>query len=331
MKTLYRSLSLAVLLLAALPRPAVAQEKRVVKLATLAPDRSAWMNVFRAAAKETMAKTGNLVQIKIYGGGRRGDEKVVVKKMMSGNLDGAAITSVGLAQIAPEILVLQAPRLIRNYAQLDRIREKLQPRFEKLLLDKGFILLGWGDVGYTYLFSATPVVNPEDLKNTKPWVWASDPIMQEVYKQLGVSATPLPVPEVLQNLNSGLINCIYGSPLAAMALQWADHGKYITGIPLTIGVGATVVTKRLWDTLTDEQKKVVREVGDKWHKILVRKVRKDNDKSVAVLKEQKGFQIAKVDAAAAAKWNALAVKVQDALVGRVYPQSLLNEVRAMVK
>ncbi len=275
----------------------------IIKMATLAPAKSAWMRVFNAAAREIFKRTNGEVKIRIYGGGRRGDEKVVVRKMKSGQLDGAAITSVGLAQIAKEILVLQAPLVITNYKQLDYVRSKLQDRFSKALEDQGFMLVGWGDVGYTYLFTDTPVSRPSEIKNNKPWVWSSDPVFQSLFRIAGVQATPLPVPEVLQNLTTGLINSFYASPLAAIALQWSDHCKYITSMPLSIGVGATVVTKAAWDKVTPEQRTIIQEVNNKWHKVLIKKVRKDNIKSVKVLKEKKNVKIIKVSKAHEAEWH----------------------------
>ena len=306
--------------------PSTALSKRIIKMATLAPENSPWMRVFRAAANEIKKETGGEVQIKIYGGGQRGDEKVVINKMKSGQLDGAAITSVGLALIAPEILVLQAPGLIKNYKQLDYVREHLRERFEKALLEKGFVLVGWGDVGYTYMFSNTPIKTPSDLKDAKPWVWASDPVLRTLYERAGAKPTPLTVPDVMQNLTTGTIEAFYASPIAAIALQWYNHAKYITNLRLTIGVGATVVTKKLWDSISDEDKAKFEKVNSKWHGVLIKKIRKDNNKGLKTLKDR-GIQIVEPDKAA---WKALFTQVQKDLVKEgIFSQALLDEVRKL--
>ena len=317
--------TIALLIACFLAPVALADGPIVIKMATLAPEKSAWMRVFRAAAKEIEKKSEGQVKIRIYGGGSRGDEKVVIRKMKSGQLHGAAITSVGLAHIAKEVLVLQAPGLIQNYKQLDHVRAQLRERFEKKLLDAGFVLLGWGDVGYTYLMSNTPVKSPSDLRNAKPWVWSSDPVMAALYKEAGATPTPLPVPEVLQNLTTGVIEAFYGSPLAAIALQWFSHAKYITNQKITVGIGATVVTKAVWDKATPEQKKLIQEVNAKYHGMLKKKIRKDNNKAVKTLKKR-GIEIVQPDSAA---WKSLFKRVQEKLVGKVYPRELLNTVRKL--
>ena len=134
--------TIAVLIACFLAPVALANGPIVIKMATLAPEKSAWMRVFRAAAKEIEKKSEGQVKIRIYGGGSRGDEKVVIRKMKSGQLQGAAITSVGLAQIAKEVLVLQAPGLIQNYKQPTMF--DALPVLEKKLPDAGFVLLSWG-------------------------------------------------------------------------------------------------------------------------------------------------------------------------------------------
>ena len=57
-------------------------------------------------------------------GGVRGDEELVVRKMKSGQLDGAAVTAVGLSKIVPNALVLQLPGLFDSYKELDYVSEE---------------------------------------------------------------------------------------------------------------------------------------------------------------------------------------------------------------
>jgi len=309
--------------------PTVAQADKpiVIKVGTLAPANSPWGRVFKRAAKEVQSATNGAVKIKVYPGGQRGDEKVMVRKMKSGQLQGAAITSVGLAQISKEILVLQAPGLIRSNKQLDCVRGKLADRFEKSLAAKGFTLLGWGDVGKTYLMGGSQIKDPSDLKNAKPWVWESDPVFGSLYRLAGAKATPLTVPDVLQGLSNSVIDTIYSSPVATTSLQWHPHVKYINAKLISVGVGATLVTQKAWDQATPEQKETIRAITAKWHDVLKAKVRSMNSKALKTLKGQ-GAVIVKGDSG---KWNALFKRVQEDLVGKIYSRSLLDEARRHAK
>lgn len=299
-----------------------------IKMATLAPERSAWDKVFRAFQKDLEKETAGRVKLKIYAGGVQGDETVVVKKMKTGQLGGAAITAVGLGAIYPDVLVLQLPTLFKGYKDLDHARNALRERFDKEFESRGYVLLGWGDVGLAHLFSNAPIRRPEDLKKVKMWAWTADPIAGAIATQAGSSPVPLGVPDVLPSLNTGLIDAFYASPLAAIALQWFTKAKYMTEEPIALGIGATVVSKAQWDAIPPEDQAIVRRVSDKWHAILVKKVRQDNAKSVPLLQKQ-GIELVKMSADDKAAWQRLSAAVQKDLAGKVYPQSLLDDVKRL--
>ena len=60
------------------------------------------------------------------------------------------------------------------------------------------------------------------------------------------------MPQVYPALNTGMVNAVYNSPLGAMALQWHTKMKYMSENPLAIGIGATVITKKVFDSLKPE-------------------------------------------------------------------------------
>ncbi|NUN13922.1 MAG: TRAP transporter substrate-binding protein DctP [Myxococcales bacterium] len=306
--------------------------QETLTIATLAPERSSWDKVFKGMADEIEKKTTGRVKIKLFGSGVQGDEELVVQKMRSGQVDGAAITGVGLSRISPNVLVFQVPGIFdgsdvdKGYRELDTVRNKMKTRLEKEFADKGFVLLGWGDVGFVYLFSTVPVKKPGDLQKVKMWQWTVDPIAKIFLEKAGANPVPLGVPDVLPNLDTGLINAYYASPLAAIALRWFGKSKYLTAQPFSLGIGATVVSQKSWDRLSAEDKTAVLEVADKWHKILIKKVRADNTKSLAVLKE-KGIEFVMPTDEDTRLWKQLAADTERALVGKVYEQSILDEAR----
>ena len=70
-----------------------------LKIATVVPNGSGWMNEMKAAAKEVKEKTDGRVKIKYYPGGVMGSDKTVLRKMRSGQLHGGAISAGALAHI----------------------------------------------------------------------------------------------------------------------------------------------------------------------------------------------------------------------------------------
>src|SRR6476661_3673657 len=169
--------------------------------------------------------------------------------MRLGQLNGAAVTAIGLGLINSEVRVLELPMLIDNYGELDYVRNKLDSDLRKKFEDKGYVLLAWGDVGPIHIFSNIPLKSKADLSQTKLWAWVDDPLVRMLFQQLGTNGVPLGVPDVLPSLQTGLINACYGSPLSTLALQWYTKVKYMTSMHISQAIGATVITKKEYDKL----------------------------------------------------------------------------------
>lgn len=279
------------------------QPKMVIKMATLAPKGSTWMKYMSQVGAElekaALAK-GRPLEIKYYWGGVQGDEETCVDKMKSGQIDGSVLTAVGLAKIVPDSLVYQLPFLFDNDQELDRVRNALNPWFKERFRAKGYELLGWGDVGYTYFFSRHPIRVPKDLAKGKMWVW-SDPMAEAIAEFAGASPKHLGVPDVLPNLTTDFINIVYASPLAALSLQWANQAKYVESLPFAIGVGASVVRKETYDLMTADEKVLFEQINQEWMPKLLKRTREDNKASVDALKKL-GIEIVKITPEEKQEW-----------------------------
>ncbi len=75
--------------------------------------------------------------------------------------------------------------MFENYEEVDFINQKFYDRFAKRFEEKGYILLGWAEVGFVYIFANTPLHNLEDLKKVKMWMWEGDPVAEATFKALG--------------------------------------------------------------------------------------------------------------------------------------------------
>jgi len=305
-------------------------KKTTLKLGTLAPRSSSWMAVFVRAAAEIKKATDGQVVFKIYPGGRQGDEKVMVGKMRTGQLDAAAVTAVGLGEILPEVLVLQAPRVLKSYKQLDKVRGQLQPEWDKKMLDKGFILMGWGDVGSVDWHSKHSIATPDDIKKGKVWIWNADPVARATAKALNITGVPASVPDVLAGLNSGNMDTMFASPLACLQLAWCDHMKARTDRVWSFGIGALLLSKKGLEKVPEPYRATVQEIWAKWTKALVKKIRVDNDKARKILAAKKG--VAPVSVSDTAAWDKLAKSVQNELVKKkIFTSELLGRVKSLAK
>jgi len=297
--------------------------KHVLKIATLAPQHSTWMKTLNKVGRDIKAQTHGEVAITYYPGGVMGDESAMVRKMRHGQLDGAAVTSVGLSDINPQVLMLQLPLLFRTYKELDRVRGAMHGTFARLLADAGFVLMGWGDVGFVHLFSNVPVEKPSDLKGSKVWIWDADRISAEVMRVAGINAVPLGVPDVLPSLQTGVVDTFQTSPYAAVALQWYTKVKYVTDLKIAVSIGGSVLTEKAWNKLDDSHRQVIRGIADVEHKVLLEQIRADNRSAVTTLKN-KGLQIVQPKDVAGS-WMPIAMKTRENLTGTLFDAPLVKE------
>src|SRR5262247_1565792 len=102
------------LVAAGMAAPALAQTPPV-KLATLAPDGSSWHQILKEMGAKWAQAPGGGVTLRIYPGGVLGDEPDLVRKMRVGQIQAAALTAVGLADIDQGVSALQIPMMFRSY------------------------------------------------------------------------------------------------------------------------------------------------------------------------------------------------------------------------
>lgn len=304
-----------------------------IKFATLAPKGSTWMNNFDAMAKDIRSKTDGDIKFRFYANGIQGDEIDVIRKMRAGLLHAGAMTATGLGEINEEVLIFQLPRMFKTYKELDYVRNYLREDLDKVFSEKGYVLLGMGDIGYYYIFSNHPIRNIADLQspNVKMWVRTSDKIGIEFYQRAKIATVPREVTQVLPSLYSGQINALTASPYVTVALQWHDRFKYMTTLPINVGVGATLITKEKFDELTPEQQKVVREMGEQYQNKMIMEIRQDNEKAVEALVKKAGIQQVEFEDDALEAWDAIAVDTQNALVGEIYSQEFLDKINALLR
>ena len=299
----------------------------IIKFATLAPDGSTWMKVMRDFVRDVKTETNGQVIFKIYPGGVQGDEKDVLRKIRINQLQGAGFTGVGMGTILPEVRILDTPYLFHNKREVDYIINKFNDYFADRFEKKGFVLIGWAEVGYVYIFTNQDVKTLDDFKHLKIWMWEGDPVAQVTFKEFDVNPIPLSVTDVLTSLQTGLINTVYTSPLACIVLQWFTHLKYVSDIPLTNSMGAVLISKRTFQKIPEEYQQLVKKKGYAYFRKLTEISRKDNAASLQKMKAQ-GMQTLHLSTPENLKeFQEIGDRTRRDLVGKFFDQSLVDQIQ----
>jgi TRAP-type C4-dicarboxylate transport system substrate-binding protein len=320
-------LTVSCLLAAALP----VRAQTTIKFATLAPEGSTWMKAMRAFTAEVSSKTANRVKFKIYAGGVSGDEKDVVRKIRLGQLQAGGFTGVGIGEIAPEARLLDTPFLFKNAGEIDHVYKAFDADFRKYFESRGYVLLGWAEVGNVNIFSNTPVTKPADLKSVKIWLWEGDPIAEAMFAAMNVKPIPLSVVDVMPSLQTGMLNGVYGSPLSVIALQWFTRVKYVLSLPITNASGAAVMSKKAFEALSKEDQKTMLELGARHFRALTLQSRKDNEDSIGILKAKKLVFTNPAGPAVVSEFERAGEEARLSLVDKLYSKELLDKVERALK
>lgn len=308
---------------------ASAQDAITLRVATLAPNGSAWMRVLNAWNNSLKQRTNNRLQFRFYAGGAAGDERDAVRKMRVGQMDGAVITTVGLAQIVRPVLVLQAPGVCTSYAKIDAVRAQLASEFEREFDTAGYKLMGWGDAGTGRIFANRAVVSPSDMRQTRMWSWRDDPLWQSVLTAANVNGVELGLPEVYPALQTNRIDAFPGTAIAAVAFQWHTKATHVTGGSHDIVIGATVLKKDKFDPLPADLKTALLETSAQAHQSLARTIRRDDDRALQTILDRGVTQVNTAPQQAA--WDQVFRTARNSLAGRLYSADLLARVEQIAR
>lgn len=307
-------MSAAILILASTPGWA---GKTIIKLATLAPEGSSWVNVFNEMNQEVQQKTDGQVKFRIYPGGVLGDERDMLRKMHIGQIHSAALTSAGLSAIFPEFDVFQIPFSFKSYEEVDYIVSKTEAFFRKGLEDKGYVLIGWLEGGFVQLMATMPADSIEKLKRAKVWTWQDSPMSKAIFDEAGVAAIPLSVPDVLVGLQTGLVDVVYAPPTGAISLQWFTRLKYIVDVPLIYLLGGLVIKKSTYQKISLEHQAILNEVTPGYMQRLKKIIRKENRDALAVMAKH-GIQTLKPDKEHVAEFKQVSDSAMDRIQGDTF-------------
>lgn len=297
-----------------------------LRMATLAPSGSRWEKTLTEGGSQIKDATEGRVVVTYFPDAGQGDERDYIRKIGQGQLDGAAVTSVGLAMIDPSIRVLELPRMFESEAEVDYVSGKMWKYFQKKFAKKGYELGDRGDVGWVYFLSKKKVATLADLKSQTLWRWGDDKLVETMYSKLGISGSvALGVPEVEGNLGNNTITACYGPPLASVTLGWASKVKYMTSMPMSFAIGATVIKTDSFKKLSADDQKKVKKISKKIAGKLKKNVRKDNAKALKEMK-RKGVTSVEVDKAMVEAFDKAAQETWKALVGQIYTQAELDMV-----
>jgi TRAP-type C4-dicarboxylate transport system substrate-binding protein len=296
-----------------------------IKFGTIVPRGSLWDETLSAMAQQWRSISGGSVRVVVYPGGALGDEIEMVRKVLLGQLDGVALSSVGLSRIDSGVACLQVPLLLNSYGELDYVRDRLAPRLEQRIEAQGFKVLNWADGGWVRVFSRDPARIPDDLRRVKLFTSAGDPEMESLYKRLRFRVVPLSMVDLVTSLQTGMVDAVPSVPLFAQLQGLHKLVPNMLDLKLTPLVGGTVISTRAWNRLPAEHRDGLLEAAQEAGMQLREPIRQLGEDTIAEM-SSRGLNVAIPDAATQAVWRDEVEAIYPNLRGEYCPADIFDEV-----
>lgn len=315
---------LLVLLLATATLPA----QTIIRLGTLVPRNSRWHEILLNMGEEWKKASGGKVELKIYPSGEQGDEPEMVQKIRIKKLQAVALSGAGLSGIDAAVSALQVPMMLSSYEELDYVRDKISPRLEKGLADRGFIVLNWGDAGWVHFFTKQPAMHPDEIRRLKLCVLQGDNSTFQLYKINGFHPVALAATDILTGLQTGLIDAFQSPPLFALSNQWFGGAKNMLDIKFAQLVGATLISKDVWNKIPPDVQKEMLASARTAGVALREEIRKAESSSIPMM-QQFGLNVVHADTKSLGEWRQLAESIWPKLRGTMVPPDLFDQVKQL--
>jgi TRAP-type C4-dicarboxylate transport system substrate-binding protein len=313
------ALAAALLLMA----PAARGQEIAVKLGTLAPSGSNWHEILKDMAERWSQASQGKVKLRIYPGGTQGSEGEMIRKMAVGQLQAAAVTSVGLHDIVPEPQALAVPLMFDTEDEVAAVMQKVHVRMESQLEKKGYIALTWGIIGSIKIFCSRPYRTPAEMASARIFTWEGDPGSVQAFRAAGFTPVVLSSTDIITSLQTGMIDCVPNVPLYALPVRLFERASHMIDVNWGFLVGATVVRKDTWERIPADLRPKLLAIARELGKKVDAEVGKLNTDAVAAMKKQ-GLDVVEV---AQGPWRAAAEKAWPVVRGKIVPVEFFDEVK----
>jgi tripartite ATP-independent transporter DctP family solute receptor len=256
MKRLFLKTTLAAVALAVCG--VAAAQERTIKFATQNPKGHPIVIGMEKFAEVVAARSGGKIKVSMFPGGVLGGDAQNVSALQGGTIDVVSLNAGILASQVKDFEVFDFPFMFANGAEADAV---VDGPFGRGLLDKleakGIKGLAYWELGFRNITnSKRPIVKVEDIAGLKLRV-IPNAINVDWVKALGANPTPLAFPEVYAALEQKAIDGQENPVTVINANKFYEVQKHLALTNHQYNPQAVIVSKKLWDQLSDADKKIL--------------------------------------------------------------------------
>jgi TRAP-type C4-dicarboxylate transport system substrate-binding protein len=249
--------------LAALALPALLPARAVaaplmLRIATAAPDGSAWAREFRAFSRDVEAHTQGEVQVKWYFGAIAGDDFEVMARVERGQIDGVA-SGGGLCQkLSPTLRAMRVQDLLQSHPEATWLTGRVNQTLADEFLEHQLVYFGGPVLGVELVFSRAQIGSWRALQQQRLWRWDMEPAAIALSRAAGMTIVPRALGELLYAADRGDLDGFIAVPSTMLAFQLLPKIHFVQDWPHGFLIGCFMIAQRAFDRLSFDQQQTIR-------------------------------------------------------------------------
>jgi tripartite ATP-independent transporter DctP family solute receptor len=327
MKLLRTTLIAAVALAAVSGTMAQDIKPRLIRFGYGLNEQSNQGRAVKVFADEVAKLSGGKMKVRAFGAASLGPDTQMQQALAGGAQEMMVGSTATLVGITKEMALWDAPFLFNNAAEADAVLDgPVGRKVIDKLPEKGLVGLVYWENGFRNLTNNTrPIARADDLQGVKLRVM-QNPVYLESFKILGANPVPLPFSELFSALETKAVDGQENPYNTILSSKFYEVQKYVTASNHVYSPWIVMASKKWWDTLSKDERKVLLDAAVKSREFERKDTRDEASKALADLKA-KGMQFSELPPAETAKLRAKLAPVNQSIAADV-GQELWNEAQA---
>ena len=228
-----------------------------------------------------------------------GGEREQIEAIQLGTQDLVNTSTGPVGNFVPEVKIVDIPFLFRDYDHARKVMDG--PIGQDILTkfpSKGIIALAWTENGFRHMTnSKRDIVKPTDAAGLKMRTMENK-VHMDGYRTFGILPTPMAFPELFGALQQGTVDGQENPIPVILASKFSQVQKHLSLTGHVYSPALLLLSPKVWNKLSDADKKVFTEAAKKAAIAQRKKVNDDENNGIAQL-EKDGMKVTKtVDGAA---------------------------------
>lgn len=235
-------------------------EKRVVKVSTKFVDDEQTIKSLRKVIDGINERSNGELELQLFSSGTLPIGKDGMEQLVNG-ADWILVEGINfLGDYVPDYNAVTGPFLYTSFEEFFRMMASpLVQDLNAQAYEKGIKVLSLDWVfGFRNMTTNKVIVTPEDAKGLKIRVPTSQ-LYTFTIEAMGASPVAMPYPDTYAAIQQKVIDGVESSTMSYYGTKQYENVKNVSRTRHLLGVSAVMISRKLWDSLSDELKTIIEE------------------------------------------------------------------------